>query len=122
MSALTVGNQYNVYFFDNEGSDRIEPEFAPIYNGLYVCVKRFTLFFEGKRYIPGSKADFAQMERLSDKVLIYVCEDTINHVVPIYENDYSSFSPLDVSKEENANLFDEYYLYAHCHIYEHETK
>ncbi len=118
MNNLTVGNKYTLKFVDNEGSDRIEPEFAPVYNGQYVCAKLFTLPFEGDFYVPGSTIHIAKMERVSDNVIVNVIHNGMGIVTPIYETHDYKFNPMIINDGENANanMLDEHYDYARCNI------
>ncbi len=118
MNNIKVGNKYTLKFVEDEGSDCIETEFAPIYNGQYVCVKLFTLPFEGDDYAPGSKVDFVQMERVSDKGIVNLLENGMGCVVPIYETHDYKFKPMDIDDGEDAtaNVLDGHYDYARCVI------
>ncbi len=112
---MNTNNKYILKFSDDEGSDRIATEFAPVYDGTYLCVRRFTLKFEGKEFVPGSKVDVAQMERVSDKVLIYIIENGMTFRIPIYETHEFKFKPMEL-EVVNANVLDGHYDYAVCEI------
>lgn len=128
LEELRNDREYDVKFFDDEYGDRIEEEFAPIYNGKYAFVKKFSLeFHDHDTYIPGSKIDVVQMERIPDKKIINIVEgavpvkfkngDPIILSVPISEEYRTNiFKPLKLKEDDDGTKLDEHYTYAPCVI------
>lgn len=126
---FTIGNKYLIEFYDDEASDRVEEEFAPVYDGVYICTKINTLQ-ETENY---NERTYVEMQHIVTEECIYVLDEGYLvaadkpcwFCIPTYcDGVTGEITPLDIpdpilDEDEmypNAEYFDNHYEYCNCVI------
>lgn len=123
LKELIIGRTYSVTFMDDEFTDLIEVEFAPINNGRYECVKNYEISYDdyGDLYETDVKISVVKLKRINDNKYIDIIQFDNNGYLKFKNGEEIRFGvPLDIRYELNENFYanelDEVYEYAPCII------
>ena len=125
---FTIGERYLIEFYDDEASDRVEDEFSPLYNGVYVCTKiNKLLAVDGY-----DETTYVEMQHIVTEECIYVLDggyilESDNpcwFCIPTYCD--GEITPLDIPDPKldedgemypNARYLSDHYEYCSCKIH-----
>jgi hypothetical protein len=115
---IIIGQLYKIKFIDDEGSDVIESEFAPIYDGEYIAIEKHVLS-EGEE-IEEDIPYVVFKHKLDERIIHIIKSDYVNTIdgKPLYFSTpiNKSLSPILFTTEDTSDSLSNHYTYASCDI------